>query len=162
MTSRLARTAAATAALAMLTGGFALAAPASAQTCAGRPGGNAVQLTVVASDLRSKAGEVAFTIYPDSKARFLAKGGKLLRVRVPADRPETRACFWLPPGHYALAQYHDENGDRDFNRTLFVPKEGFGFSNDAPTAIGLPAFAAARFALPAGGATIRARMRYRR
>ena len=138
------------------------ASQAQAQACAGRPGSGAVQLVVVASDLRSKAGEVAFTIYPDSKSRFLAKGGKLLRVRVPAQRPETRACFWLPPGHYALAQYHDENGDHDFNRTLFVPKEGFGFSNDAPTAIGLPSFDSARFALPAGGTTIRARMRYRR
>ena len=140
----------------------ALATPAAAETCAGRPGGGAVQLVVVASEVRNKAGEVAFTIYPDDKSRFLAKGGKLLRVRVPADRPETRTCFWLPPGHYALAQYHDENGDHDFNRTLFAPKEGFGFSNDAPTSIGLPSFANARFALPPGGTTIRVRMRYRR
>ena len=137
-------------------------AQAQAETCVGTPGNGAVRLTVSATDLRSADGEVAFTLYPDDKRRFLAKGGKLLRARVPAHQPETRACFWLPPGHYALAQYHDENGDRDFNRTLFVPKEGFGFSNDAPTSVGLPAFAAARFAVPAGGTTIRARMRYRR
>jgi uncharacterized protein (DUF2141 family) len=139
-----------------------LPAPLRAQTCAGQPGNGAVQLTVVAIDLRSTAGEVAFTIYPDNKSRFLAKGGKLLRIRVPAKRPETRACFWLLPGHYALAQYHDENRDRDFNRTLFVPKEGFGFSNDAPTSLGLPSFSSARFALPAAGAVLHARMRYRR
>jgi uncharacterized protein (DUF2141 family) len=140
----------------------AIAIPAQAQTCAGRAGGGAVQLVVIATEMRSKAGEVAFTIYPDNKSRFLAKGGKMLRARVPAQRPETRACFWLPPGYYALAQYHDENGDHDFNRTLFAPKEGFGFSNDAPTSVGLPSFAATRFGLPAGGTIIRARMRYRR
>jgi uncharacterized protein (DUF2141 family) len=139
-----------------------LATTAHAQACAGRPGGGAVQLVVVATEMRSKDGEVAFTIYPDDKSRFLVKGGKLLRIRTPAATPQTRACFWLPPGHYALAQYHDENGDHDFNRTLFAPKEGFGFSNDAPTSIGLPSFASARFALSAGGGTIRARMRYRR
>lgn len=143
-----------------LLGGLTI--PAHAQTCAGRASSAAVQLVVVATEMRSKAGEVAFTIYPDNKSRFLAKGGKLLRARLPALRPETRACFWLPPGHYALAQYHDENGDHDFNRTLLAPKEGFGFSNDAPTSIGRPSFATARFALPAAGATIRARMRYRR
>lgn len=148
--------------VALSTAALACAAQAHASPCAGRPGGANVRLVVVASDLRSALGEVAFTIYPDNKSRFLAKGGKLLRVRVPADRPETYACFWLPPGHYALAQYHDENGDHDFNRTLLLPKEGFGFSNDAPTSIGLPSYEKARFALPASGAVIHARMRYRR
>jgi uncharacterized protein (DUF2141 family) len=138
-----------------------IAAPAAAQTCAGNPAG-AVKLTVQATGLHSADGEVAFTVYPDDKRRFLAKGGKLLRVRIAARAPVTTACFWLPPGHYAIAQYHDENGDHSFNRTLFAPKEGFGFSNDAPTSVGLPSFAATRFALPAGGATMRMAMRYRR
>lgn len=142
--------------------GLVAVTPASAQSCAGTPGGNAVKLTVQATGLHSSDGEVAFTIYPDDKGRFLAKGGKLLRARVPTRAPVTSACFWLPPGHYAIAQYHDENGDRSFNRTLWAPKEGFGFSNDAPTSIGLPSFASARFALPAGGSTVRMAMRYRR
>ena len=135
---------------------------AQAQGCVGTPAAGAVRLVVQAIDLRSARGEVAFTVYPDAKRRFLAKGGKLARARVPARAPATSACFWLSPGHYAIAQYHDENGDRDFNRSLWTPKEGFGFSNDAPTSIGLPSFDATRFALPAGGTTIRMRMRYRR
>jgi uncharacterized protein (DUF2141 family) len=110
--------------------------------------------------VRNAAGEVAFTVYPDDRRRFLAKGGKLARARVPAGSP--RACFWLPPGSYAVAVYHDENADHDFNRTLLAPKEGFAFSNDAPTSIGLPSLAAARFALPAGGRALPMRMRYRR
>ncbi len=138
------------------------ASPAAAQTCAGTATTGAAKLTVRATGLHSADGEVAFTVYPDDKRRFLAKGGKLLRARVPARAPVTVACFWLPPGHYAVAQYHDENGDHDFNRTLFAPKEGFGFSNDAPTSIGLPSFTATRFAVPAGGATINMLMRYRR
>ena len=136
--------------------------PALAQACAGSPGGGAVKLTAQATAVRSARGEVAFTVYPDDKRRFLAKGGKLLRVRAPARAGTTSACFWLRPGHYAVATYHDENGDRDFNRTLWMPKEGFGFSNDAPTSTGLPAFARARFAVPSGGTTIRMLTRYRR
>lgn len=134
----------------------------AAETCTGTPGGNAVKLTVQATGLRSGDGEVAFTVYADDKKRFLAKGGKLARVRVPARAPVTIACFWLPAGRYAVAQYHDENGDRNFNRTLWAPKEGFGFSNDAPTSIGLPSLDAARFTLPAGGRTLNMAMRYRR
>lgn len=132
----------------------------AAETCEGMPGNGNAKLTVEATTMRNAVGEVAFTVYPDDKKRFLAKGGKLVRARVPAGRP--RACFWLKPGRYAIAQYHDENSDHDFNRTLFAPKEGFGFSNDAPTSIGLPSFDAVRTALPATGTVVRMKMRYRR
>jgi uncharacterized protein (DUF2141 family) len=142
--------------------GLLAASPALAQGCEGTAGAGMVRLTVEATGLRNAAGEVAFTLYPDVKSRFLAKGGKLLRARVPARAPTTAACFWVRPGFYAIAQYHDENGDHDFNHTLWLPKEGFGFSNDAPTSIGLPSFASARFAVPGGGTTVRMAMRYRR
>jgi uncharacterized protein (DUF2141 family) len=140
----------------------AMPAAVSAQGCVGPAGPGTTRLIVEATELRSAAGEVAFTVYPDSRSRFLAKGGKLLRARVAARAPVTRACFNLRPGTYALAHYHDENRDRDFNRTLIAPKEGFGFSNDAPTSIGLPSLAAARFALPPAGRLLRMRTRYRR
>lgn len=133
---------------------------AQAQDCAGTPGAGKIKLTLVATAIRSAKGEVVFTLYPDDQKRFLAKGGKLLRVRTAARVSRTTGCFWVTPGHYAVATYHDENGDRDFNRTLFRPKEGFGFSNDAPATMGLPAFRAVRFAAPAGGGSISIRTRY--
>ena len=133
----------------------------AAEDCQGSPGDGAVKLTVATSNLRSAEGEVAVTVYPDDSKRFLAKGGKLARVRTPAAQPTTRACFWLPPGTYAVAVYHDENGDGAFDRSIVgAPKEGYGFSNDAPANMGLPDFAAVRFKLPAGGRTISVHMRY--
>lgn len=132
----------------------------AAETCEGTPGNGNTKLILEATTMHNAVGEVAFTVYPDEKKRFLSKGGKLVRARVPANRP--RACFWLKPGYYAIAQYHDENSDHDFNRTLFVPKEGFGFSNDAPTSIGLPSFESVRVALPTSGTIVRMKMRYRR
>jgi uncharacterized protein (DUF2141 family) len=133
---------------------------AQAEDCAGTSGAGKIRLTLVATAIRSTKGEVVFTLYPDDRKRFLAKGGKLLRVRTAARLSRTTGCFWVAPGHYAVATYHDENGDRDFNRTLFRPKEGFGFSNDAPATMGLPAFSAARFAAPADGRSIFIRTRY--
>lgn len=147
----------------MILGAAAVLAPIQAQaaeSCQGTPGNGNAKLILEATTMHNAVGEVAFTVYPDDKKRFLAKGGKLVRARVSAASP--RACFWLKPGYYAIAQYHDENSDHDFNRTLFVPKEGFGFSNDAPTSIGLPSFASVRTALPPSGTTVRMKMRYRR
>ncbi len=135
-------------------------AAAFAEACVGTPGNGAAKLVLEATTLHNRAGEVAFTVYPDDKGRFLSKGGKLTRARVSAAEPH--ACFWLPPGYYAIAQYHDENGDHKFNRTLFMPKEGYGFSNDAPTTFSLPSFSATRFQLPAAGRTLRMTMRYGR
>nr|WP_286207644.1 DUF2141 domain-containing protein [Hephaestia sp. MAHUQ-44] len=142
----------------------ALSAPPAhaAEACDGVAGAGKVKLTVTAEGVRSAAGEVAFTLYGDDQRRFLAKGGKAGRVRTASVAPRTSACFWVTPGHYAVAIYHDENGDRTFNRTLTTPKEGFGFSNDAPTTLGLPSFAKVRFAVPAGDMTMRIRMRYAR
>lgn len=142
----------------------ALAGAASAQTrdsCEGQPGGGAVRLGVEVGALRSAEGEVAVTVYPDDAARFMARGGKLLRERVPAAVPVTRTCFWLAPGVYAVAVYHDANANHDFDRDLIGrPLEGYGFSNDAPARMGLPPLRTVRFRLPAGGGSIKVRMRY--
>jgi uncharacterized protein (DUF2141 family) len=148
--------------LAQLGGAFllALAGPAAAEECAGTP--SAVKLAVQVVNLRDGKGQVAVTVYPDDPRRFLAKKGKLARVRAPTVRPHTRVCFWLPsPGVYAVAAYHDADGDSDFDRSpLGAPTEGFGFSNDAPTRFSLPAFEDTRVRVKAGDNLIRVRMRY--
>ncbi|MFV0625287.1 DUF2141 domain-containing protein [Sphingomonas sp. ac-8] len=150
-------------ALGLLASAAAFSAPAqAAPSCVGEPGAGKVKLEVAATALRNAKGEVAFTVYPDDSSRFLKGGAKLARARVKASAPTTRACFWLPPGHYALATYHDENGDHQFNRTAFTIKEGFGFSNDAPATLGLPSFKSTRFAVPAGGTSIAIKTRYGR
>ncbi len=127
----------------LLCGGIA---PALAQpTCQGTPG--EVRLDVRVVGVRAAAGNVTITVYPDDPQRFLAPRGKIARVRVPATRPATVACLPVAaPGTYAIAVYHDEDGDRNFNRSMIgLPTEGYGFSNDAPVTLGPPSFASARF-----------------
>lgn len=150
---------------AVLAGLMSMAPPAAAAAaeCAGKP--SAHRLTVEVTGLRAAQGQVAVTLYPDDGRRFLAPKGKLARQRVVARSPVTQACFWLPqPGVYALAVYHDANADQDFNRsrTNGMPIEGFGFSNDAPTKIGLPEFAKVRFRARAGESSVRIVLRYLR
>ena len=134
---------------------------AQADDCAGKAGPN--RLTVQVASVRAAMGEVAVTVYPDDPPRFLAPKGKLLRQRVPAQAPATKACFYLPVGYYAVAVYHDANADRDFNRNAIgLPIEGFGFSNDAPTKVGIPAFSTVRFRTRPGESVIVLHMRYPR
>lgn len=143
----------------MLTGGL-IAVPATAAPCPAAVAPGLVRVTVEATGVRNAAGEVAFTVYPDVKERFLAKRAKLARVRTPAIAGTTSACFVLAPGYYPFVVYHDANGDRDFNRTLFAPREGYGFSNDAPAVLALPAFEKVRIKVGPGSTTVRIRMRY--
>jgi uncharacterized protein (DUF2141 family) len=142
---------------------FGLAAtPALAAECAGEP--SSTKLTVHVSGLRSAKGLMAVTLYPDESRRFLAPKGKLLRDRPPSRTPVTTACFWLPkPGFYAIAVYHDENGDKDFNRTIIgMPAEGFGLSNNPSTKTGLPSFKSVRFEAGPGETQTRITLRYLR
>ena len=135
--------------------------PAFAQaTCGGVPAPGAAKLTVMLNEVRSAKGDIVVTVYPDNRTRFLRKGTKFARVRVRATPGTTSVCFWLKPGFYPIAVYHDENGDHDFNRTLIAPKEGFGFSNDPPTTFGIPGFDKVRTRVAPGEPRLRIRMRY--
>lgn len=138
---------------------------AHAQDCAGQPQGpSPTRLDVEVDGLQPARGEVAITIYPDDARRFLAPKGKLARLRLPVKGASASACFWLPSrAYYAVAVYHDVNANRDFDRNLLgLPAEGFGFSNDAPTRVGLPPFSAVRFPATRAETSIRIRIRYLR
>jgi uncharacterized protein (DUF2141 family) len=152
-----------TAALLALGTALALATPALADGgCEGARNDASSKLTVQVNGVRSAQGEVAITVYADDKHRFLARGQKLARLRVKA-AGSVSACFWLPPASYAVAVYHDANGDRDFNRNAIgLPAEGFGFSNNPETKLGLPPLSQVRFRLPPGEGSTVIQMRYLR
>ena len=67
----------------------------------------------------------------------------------------------LPKGEYAVAVYQDVNENGELDKALFgIPKEPFGFSNDAPVVFGPPKYSDARFEYKAAGAqTIRLKLR---
>jgi uncharacterized protein (DUF2141 family) len=140
----------------------AAAAPAPAQEPAECPESGPVRLLVRVHDVRSAAGNVTAVVYGDNPADFLARGKRLERRRVPARVGTVSLCLPLPgPGTYALALYHDEDGDRRLTRNLLgLPAEGYGFSRDAPTTLGLPLFEDVAFSAGPGSNALEARMRY--
>jgi uncharacterized protein (DUF2141 family) len=67
----------------------------------------------------------------------------------------------LPPGQYAVQAFYDENGNGRVDRALLgIPKEGVGFSNDAPIRFGPPKFDAAAFDHGPAPQQIRLKLRY--
>jgi len=65
----------------------------------------------------------------------------------------------LPPGRYAISLVHDENANGKLDTMLMMPREGFGFSRDAPVRMGPPSFASAAFMVE--GAPVRQTIRVR-
>ena len=59
---------------------------------------------------------------------------------------QVQAVFQLPYGWYAISVYHDENGNGKLDtNALGIPKERYGFSNNARGAFGKPDWDAVRF-----------------
>jgi len=139
---------------------LACAGQAAAQECTGPE--SATRLSVRVEGVRASQGLIAVTLYADDSRRFLARRGSLYVGRVPAVAGTTTVCIHLPAtGIWALAVYHDADGNRRFNRTgLGLPAEGYGFSNDAPAIFGLPSFGRVRLAVPRTGMATTVRLRY--
>ena len=51
----------------------------------------------------------------------------------------------LPSGSYAIALFHDENGNGRLDRVVGIPTEGVGFSNNPRLRFGPPRFTESRF-----------------
>lgn len=96
-------------------------------------------LTVKVLNARSEQGSVAAALY-DSEAGWQKTpvGGE----RQPASPDASVLVFRnLAPGRYALAVFHDENGNGRLDSNVAgVPTERYGFSRDARGRMGAPAF----------------------
>jgi uncharacterized protein (DUF2141 family) len=144
-------------------GGVAAATlPASAALADSCYGADGPHLNVVVDGLRSTRGDVVVEIYPDDPKHFLGHQAQVNSVHAKLDRSPANVCLTVPgPGYYAVAVFHDENGDRKFNRNaLGLPSEGFGLSNNPPIMLGAPSFRAVRFPVSSGDTTIHVRLRY--
>ncbi|WP_332310825.1 DUF2141 domain-containing protein [Novosphingobium aquimarinum] len=66
----------------------------------------------------------------------------------------------VPRGRYAISIVHDENGNGKLDKRLMMPREGYGFSNDAPVRMGPPSFSNAAFDVTESQERLSIRMRY--
>lgn len=131
---------------ALILAAMLMSAPASAW---------AADLVVNVINLASDDGDVHVALY-DNPAMFPKSDGMLSERQVlPNDRQVRLVFSDLTPGTYAIAVYHDENGNHEFDQAIFgIPLEDYGFSNDVRVFFSAPSFEEAAFDVPDNGATI--------
>ena len=131
--------------LAILTSGLALfltglASPVLAQ-----------DLTLSLST-RAEGGRIAIAVYRDADSFRRSQSAVVSRMVARTGPVTTVTLTDLPPGRYAVAAFHDTDGNGDLTLwPIGLPKEAYGFSRDARGRFGPPSFAAAAFDLPASG-----------
>jgi uncharacterized protein (DUF2141 family) len=102
---------------------------------------------VTVSGLQNQKGQICYSLFasgrgfPSSKQR--AKQSGCVKIK---SYPLQVAFKNLEAGNYALAVFHDLNGDGILNQNQFgIPTEKFGFSQNPTVLTGPPKFAEAAF-----------------
>jgi len=139
---------------------LALAAPGRADGPAAGAGG--ATLVVLVEGLKDDAGSVHAALYA-SEDGFPTRAEKAVRqADAPIQGGRARLVFeGIAPGGYAVAAYHDENGDGKLDTGfLGIPTEGLAASNDAKGFMGPPSFEKARVEVGPGETRITVRVSY--
>jgi uncharacterized protein (DUF2141 family) len=114
-------------------------------------------------NLRNSIGTVDCALF-DSPSGFpadtLRSAVRLVAMKI-ANRSARCDFDDVPAGRYALVVLHDENmnGRLDYN-WLGMPREGYGFSNDAHATVGAPSFEQAAFVYDGNRLDLTVSLRY--
>jgi len=97
-------------------------------------------LVIEFENIAPEQGEVEITLF-DSKRRFLKKNKAFQKKRTIVNGVTRIEIFNLPYGKYAIASYHDVNGNQKFDRSFMgFPKEPYAFSRKFDSKIRKPRF----------------------
>ena len=119
----------------------------------------AASVTVTVTGVRDSRGVVRVAICP--RADFLHPHCPYFAYSPSETGAVSVTINNVPPGVYAAEAYQDANDNGILDRNwLGLPKEGMGFSNNAPMRFGPPRFDDAAFALGSGASAISFRLRY--
>jgi uncharacterized protein (DUF2141 family) len=119
-------------------------------------------LVVEVTGLKDDQGSVQVALHA-SEDGFPTRPEKAIRqASVPISGGRARVVFeGLAPGGYAVAAYHDENGDGRLDTGfLGIPSEGLAASNDAKGFMGPPSFEKARVEVAPGETRITVKVSY--
>lgn len=134
-----------------------LALPASVEAASGCAPGKPSVLVHVAG-FKQAAGKVKISLYGSDSHRWLTKGGRISKVKMPVTGRAMDICLPVPaPGRYAVAVHHDFNlnGDRD-------RQDGGGYSRNPKVSLlnPKPPFSKAAFAVGNGPSKVGVKLLY--
>lgn len=100
----------------------------------------AANLTVTVENINNTSGAIHIALFTDS-ADFPNPSSKVGGIVLKTEQPSVTGRFSdLPEKDYAIAVFHDVNGNNKLDKNFFgIPKEPYGFSGNA-AGIGVPNF----------------------
>ncbi|MCP4752880.1 MAG: DUF2141 domain-containing protein [Proteobacteria bacterium] len=110
---------------------------------------SAAEISFVMKNLESNDGSVRVAVFGSAET-FLEKGKAVVgcKTQKPLKNRQARVICQLKPGRYAAAVFHDENDNKKMDQNFFkIPKEGYGFSNNAKGSFGPPKYEDAAFSV---------------
>ena len=109
---------------------------------------------------RATGGRIAIAVYRDADSLRRGEGAVRTAMIPRTGRVTTTTLGDLPAGRYAVAVFHDTDGNGRLSTwPIGLPKEAYGFSHNARGRFGPPAFDAAAFDLPTAGARLEISLR---
>ncbi|WP_461054500.1 DUF2141 domain-containing protein [Spirosoma arcticum] len=112
-----------------------------------------ISLTVDIQNLRVSKGAVYVALFRSVKD--FPEGKPADSKKVNAGSKSVQTLFSVEPGDYAIAVYHDENGNGKMDKRMFgIPKEPYGFSNNFKPVMSAPKFGDCKFSVGASGKAI--------
>ena len=115
---------------------------------------------MVAQGVRNSQGSVGFVVYRSKEGWPDKYDQAFLRKAAQARPGNVSVVLDMPPGRYAVALLHDENGNKRLDRNASGrPSEGFGISNNPKVILKTPSFTAAAVDIACGDRVL-IRVRY--
>lgn len=107
---------------------------------------NTFELTVEISGMETDKGKVFLALY-NSKENFLKSSKTTKGTNAVVKNGKAIAYFkGLQKGEYAISLFHDENDNNKMDTKIFgIPKEPYGFSNNAKGFMGPPKYKDCKF-----------------
>ena len=105
---------------------------------------NIIQLDI--TGIKNNTGFIQVAVYKSDTDFDMDKFSYI--IAVPASLEVQVSIPNLEAGQYAIAVFHDENKNKKLDKNFVgIPKEGYGFSNNAVGKLGPPKFSETSFSL---------------
>lgn len=112
------------------------------------------RLQVDIHNINSRDGAVFVALF--KPGREFPEGKPMEGKKIEASATTVQTTFSVEPGNYAIALFHDINGNGKMDKNMFgIPKEPYGFSNDFHPKFSAPKFKDCQFSVSEGGKAVR-------
>ncbi len=117
-------------------------------------------LRITVENVKESQGKILLAVYADDRSFLSEVTYRSVHQEVSQSGVVTVEVPDLPYGNYAISLFHDENNNGKIDTNFMkIPKEPYGFSNNARGVFGPPKFRDARFSFAEAAQEIRIEIR---